>query len=79
MKLSLALALALGLPIVVLAGCQVYQTKGPAASGKTVDLTPVCHGGKQTLRVEGDAEVRAHLGHGDTLGQCPPAETSDAG
>lgn len=74
MKTSLATVI-VGL---LLTGCTVYQTKGPEEAGTTRDLTPVCHAGSQTLRVEGDDEVREHLAHGDRLGQCPVPE-SDAG
>jgi len=60
--------------LVLLTACQVYKTTGPAQPNKARDLTPVCHGGNQTLRIESDYQVREHLAHGDTLGQCKVPE-----
>lgn len=49
-------------------GCKVYESKGPEPNaGK--DLTPICHAGSKSMRVPDEA-VRAHLGHGDSLGEC---------
>ena len=33
------------------------------------DKVPICHKGRKTLSVSGDA-LQAHLRHGDTLGAC---------
>ena len=51
-----------------MSGCTVYQSTGPDPNARP-ELTPVCHGGTRTLRLEDDA-VRVHLNHGDTLGEC---------
>ncbi len=56
--------------VVLTAGCAVYDQTGPEPdAGK--DLIPICHNGVQTLRLREDNAVRAHLEHGDTLGECP--------
>lgn len=54
----------------LLAGCAVYEPKDPEPDpGK--DMIPICHNGVQTIRLREDNAVRAHLNHGDTLGECP--------
>ena len=63
----------LALLVLTLAGCQVYQTKGPANPTRVKDLTPVCYEGR-TLRLERDEQVRKHLANGATLGACPAKE-----
>lgn len=56
--------------LVLMGGCATYETddRGPDP-GK--DLIPICHNGVQTIRLGEDNAVRAHLDHGDTLGECP--------
>ncbi len=49
-------------------GCTVYESKGPDPNTRE-ELTPICHTGGKTMRVPEEA-VRAHLNHGDSLGEC---------
>ena len=58
----------LGLSLLMLAACTVYQDKGPDPAGKNQKVF-VCHQGKQSLQLDEQA-VRDHLNHGDSLGRC---------
>ncbi len=66
MRNSLSLAC---LALALATGCKVYESKGPEPEGS--DLIPICHNGIKTIRLQEDKAVRAHLEHGDSLGECP--------
>lgn len=52
--------------LIVSCGCAVMmEAKAPEVTGKVT----ICHKGKKTSSVD-EAAVKAHLGHGDSLGAC---------
>ena len=58
----------LGLSLLLLAACTVYQNDGPDTTLKNQKIL-VCHQHEQSLQLD-ERAVRDHLNHGDSLGRC---------